>query len=102
MSIQGKAVAREKLQVEPDEPQASPEPLSGWNSPEAASYAERHSRLIDKKFREGLSEEEAQELNQINKIMDEYDAPFYKPIIEKLQAIHEQLTQSGLPRSETK
>ena len=105
MSTQSKAVARKKIQLPSNdltEVSSSSKQPSGWDAPEAASSVERHSILVDKKFREGLSEEEAKELEQVNALLDSYDAPFYEPIIERLRALHEQLTQSSQTQSETK
>ena len=73
--------------------QPTEDELSGWNSPQAASLAERHSILIDKKFSQGLSGEEEMELEHIRTIFDEYDAPFYQPIIERLSALAAQLSK---------
>ena len=51
----------------------------------------RHGVLVDKKFSKGLSTEEVQELEQIRTRMDELNAPFYEPIIQRLTAIHDRL-----------
>ena len=62
---------------------------------------ERHSFLVDKKYLEGLLDAETEELNQINKLLDAYDAPFYKPIIERLTDLHEQLVAHSQVQPET-
>lgn len=58
---------------------------------EAASIAERHSYLVDKKYGGGLSKEEAEELANLKQQLDDENAAFYEPIIQQLTAIEEQL-----------
>ncbi len=67
-----------------------------------AALSEKHSILVDKKFSQGLSATEELELDRINQLLDDYEAPFYEPIIEKLRALHEQLTQAGQSQTEKK
>lgn len=55
----------------------------------------RHAALVDKKFLEGLSVSELQELEQIRARMEEFDAPFYEPIIERLTAMLERQTATN-------
>jgi len=88
-----KAEADSRLTTAEALDQPTEDELSGWNSPQAASFAERHSVLIDKKFSQGLSHEEEMKLEHIRTIFDEYDAPFYKPIIERLSALAAQLSK---------
>ena len=45
----------------------------------------RHGRLVDKKFTEGLSSVEAQELNHIKRLLDAAEANYYAPILLGLQ-----------------
>jgi hypothetical protein len=58
----------------------------------------RHGRLVDKKFTEGLSSIEAQELNHIKRLLDAAEASYYAPILEALAAAH--ATISAVPSAE--
>lgn len=49
----------------------------------------RHSVLIDKKFLAGLTREEADELAQINRRLDDAEAAYHAPIMKTLAAIKE-------------
>ncbi len=60
-----------------------------------ATFRDKHSMLVDKKFREGLSETEEKELSQINDILDDYDAPFYEPIERRLSEVYDQLLKQA-------
>ena len=67
----------------------------GWKSPQAAVLAKRHSALVDKKFLKGLSPDEEKELEGIRAIFDQFDAPFYEPIIERLTALVRKLSKEN-------
>jgi len=58
----------------------------------------RHGRLVDKKFTEGLSSIEAQELNHIKRLLDAAEANYYAPILEALAVAH--ATISAVPSAE--
>jgi len=58
----------------------------------------RHGRLVDKKFTEGLSSVEAQELNHIKRLLDAAEASYYAPILEALAVAH--ATLSAVPSAE--
>jgi hypothetical protein len=58
----------------------------------------RHGRLVDKKFTEGLSSVEAQELNHIKRLLDAAEASYYAPILEALAVAH--ATISAVPSAE--
>lgn len=47
-------------------------------------YWERHSELVDKKFSEGLTEEEQGELTQVAQLLDDCVSLLYHPIIHKI------------------
>ena len=53
----------------------------------------RHGELVDKKFLDGLTAEESQELEQINKWLDEIDAPHFVEVMELLNSIQEKISQ---------
>lgn len=67
------------------------EGLSGWNSPQTASLAERHSILVDKKYSVGLSKEEVEELFRLKQQIDDENETFYQPVIQHLTEIGERL-----------
>lgn len=60
-------------------------------NPEPTHFVEqirvRHSLLVDKKFLEGLTSEEADELTQINRFLDAAEEKYYDPIKKTLAAI---------------
>jgi hypothetical protein len=58
----------------------------------------RHGRLVDKKFTEGLSSVEAQELNHLKRLFDAAEASYYAPILEALAVA--QTTISAVPSAE--
>lgn len=47
----------------------------------------RHSLLVDKKFLEGLTERESNELAQINRLLDDSEEKYYAPIKETLATV---------------
>lgn len=92
-----------------------PGPLSGFTEErvlqffdpgdldEADKARARHSTLVNKKFRQGLSADEEKEMAQINAFLDAYEAPFYEPFKKKLMALYDKLlTQSGQPQPKEK
>lgn len=46
----------------------------------------RHGELVDKKFLDGLSPEEEQELAEIRRQLDEHEAAFYRPMEAQARA----------------
>lgn len=54
-------------------------------------FSQRRAALIDKKFSGVLSSEEKAELERLNARLEEFDARFYEPILNRLQAFHAQL-----------
>jgi hypothetical protein len=58
----------------------------------------RHGQLVDKKFTEGLSNVETQELNHIKRLLDAAEASYYAPILEALAVAH--ATISAVPSAE--
>jgi hypothetical protein len=58
----------------------------------------RHGRLVDKKFTEGLSSVEAQELSHTKRLLDAAEASYYAPILEALAVAH--ATISTAPSAE--
>jgi hypothetical protein len=71
-------------------------PYSSLSFVEQLRY--RHGRLVDKKFIEGLSSVEAQELNHIKRLLDAAEASYYAPILEALAVAH--ATISAAPSAE--
>src|SRR5437773_6362069 len=57
-------------------------PYSSLSFVEQLRY--RHGRLVNKKFREGLSSVEVQELNHIERLLDAAEASYYAPIHAQL------------------
>lgn len=57
---------------------------------------ERYGRLVDKKFNQGLTESEVQEVNRINQLLDTAEANYYAPIVETLSTIRMDATASHL------
>lgn len=48
---------------------------------------DRHSALVDKKFLEGLTPEESNELAQINVLLDTSEESYYAPIKDVLATV---------------
>jgi hypothetical protein len=57
-----------------------------------AAARERHGRLIDKRFTVGLTAQEESELQAIERVLDEEDERYYRPLTDRLRKI---LHQSG-------
>jgi hypothetical protein len=72
--------------MEPNAIFLSPETLE-----EECILAARHGNLVNKKFREGLSPEEVQELEKIRERMAEIEAPFYEPALRLLNEVIDRL-----------
>jgi len=53
----------------------------------------RHGELVDKKFLDGLSAEEENELKAIRVHLDEIDESFYRPMIWQLERYLRELEQ---------
>jgi hypothetical protein len=49
----------------------------------------RHGLLVDKKFLEGLTEEELNELAAINRLLDEAEEVYFAPIKDALTKIRD-------------
>lgn len=49
--------------------------------------SKRHHQLVDKKFSDGLTVDEAKELAEINRQMDDLEEPYYKPIYDLLERL---------------
>ncbi|MFQ5641566.1 MAG: DUF2442 domain-containing protein [bacterium] len=45
---------------------------------------ERYGALVDKKFQQGLTEEEQSELEKLKNLLNNMEKPFYEPIIQRL------------------
>lgn len=45
----------------------------------------KYHALVDKTFLDGISEQEAEEKERLGKLIDDYWAPFYEPILTKLR-----------------
>lgn len=63
-------------------------------------FFERRSSLIDKRFLGKLSADELQELNAIDEIIDDYEAAFYEPFIQKLRDIEQRLLSQATPKNQ--
>ena len=47
--------------------------------------SDQYQRLVNKKYVNGLSSEEENELARLFSILEKADEPFYRPIIERLK-----------------
>lgn len=53
----------------------------------------KHGLLVDKKFLEGLTERESNELFQINRLLDALEEKYYAPIKEALIIVRASLLE---------
>ena len=47
----------------------------------------QHSKLVDKKFLRGIDSAEQHELDTVNAMLDDMDAPYYESISEQIEAM---------------
>ncbi len=55
----------------------------------------RHGLLVDKKFLEGLTKRESNELTQINRILDAAEEKYYAPIKDALATVKASLLEGA-------
>ncbi len=58
--------------------------------PRWAILVQRHHNLVDRKYAAGLTPIEAEELNSINRQLDQLDSPLYQTMIDHARGMAEQ------------